>query len=773
MAIHDLALIESWRKDNNPEAFQVLVERHGGMVYGAALRVLRDAGQAEDVAQECFFEMARAGRRLPHTSVAGWLHRVATRRAVDRLRSDIRRRNREEAAARDKAVSHDAGWAEIRELVDEAIAALPDDLRAPLVAHYLEGQTHAELADTWGLDRSTVTKRIQRGVERLRTHLKRRGVVIGSAGLATALASAPAQALPAAAAAELGKLALAGAGTTIAAGGLFAGWSTAKIIAVSAVVVVTAGGLAATQPEVREGSMQAVSVISTLKDPDEMLGLIRRTQGEAANRSKSHPSPRATRKKTRNEERGPEIASGMTDERDDLAAAATQLGQRREEPATGLFATPEAPARTQESGPQRVLDGVHPARNESPKSIDVDTPDAPIPTPYEALEAAAEQYEISPERQAQLREAIDRIMAQPAAQEAYAVASPARRKQLNSHIEGAVVGLMREVNDTALQGEYRGALLEQGLARTLSSPAFGTEMTPELETQFAAMADVLTDAALAHYPDLAWTAVETALYESYLEEFRRRHEMDTMPELKHPLPEAEFEAGLAALAEAAQASDMAGGRPLWPGGAWVPHWDEMDEEERRAALEEEAESIARKLRTGLAGAEEGMMRQFTQYSLREHFQDIEVPNLDPDPELAAYNAELAQAARQERKERRDAEQERWHEENARRFREREARVNAVNPQSPSENDADPSSPTAGLQEPDDPLPSAEEAAPAEASPATGPPAEAAPEVTKNPTTRTSAEPRFHPFLIPAASAAAVLALAVAAGVFWLRRALRR
>ncbi len=59
------------------------------MVYGACLRVVKNPGIAEEVAQESFLELMKGPGGVQ--SVGGWLHTVATRRALDRVKADMQR----------------------------------------------------------------------------------------------------------------------------------------------------------------------------------------------------------------------------------------------------------------------------------------------------------------------------------------------------------------------------------------------------------------------------------------------------------------------------------------------------------------------------------------------------------------------------------------------------------------------------------------------------------------------------------------------------------
>ena len=134
---------------------------------------------------------------------------------------------------------------DIAEHVDDAIAELPEKERCVVVAHFLEGRTHEAIAEEFGVGRSTVSYRVGKGVERIRTKLAAKGITASATGLGAVLASAPVEAAPAGLVAAVGKLAVAGtAGTAtgvaaVATGGAFAFW---KVAAVASVVVVAAGG---------------------------------------------------------------------------------------------------------------------------------------------------------------------------------------------------------------------------------------------------------------------------------------------------------------------------------------------------------------------------------------------------------------------------------------------------------------------------------------------------------------------------------------------------
>ena len=75
------------RKD--PEAFEVLYDRHGGAAYSLAYRIVGDRAAAEEVTQEAFISVWRSGARFDAArgSVRSWLLSVVRNRAIDFLRS--------------------------------------------------------------------------------------------------------------------------------------------------------------------------------------------------------------------------------------------------------------------------------------------------------------------------------------------------------------------------------------------------------------------------------------------------------------------------------------------------------------------------------------------------------------------------------------------------------------------------------------------------------------------------------------------------------------
>jgi uncharacterized protein (TIGR03067 family) len=78
--------------------------------------------------------------------------------------------------------ANDAGWRDLRAVLDDELRRLPERYRRPLVLFYLEGKSAEEVATSLGRPRGTVLSQLARGRERLRVRLSRRKLVL-SVGL--------------------------------------------------------------------------------------------------------------------------------------------------------------------------------------------------------------------------------------------------------------------------------------------------------------------------------------------------------------------------------------------------------------------------------------------------------------------------------------------------------------------------------------------------------------------------------------------------------------
>lgn len=195
----DAQLLTRFAQRGEEKAFEILLQRHGPMVWRTCRRVARQAADADDAFQATFLVLCRkVGSISKRESLGGWLHRVAYRIALKaNSRSAHPMLDEQRLPARDSDPADALMHSELRPLLDEALSRLPEKYRVPLVLCYLEGKTRAEAAAELGWAEGTLSSRLAQGKEVLRAHLLRRGVVPSAGALAAMLAQeGAARALP-------------------------------------------------------------------------------------------------------------------------------------------------------------------------------------------------------------------------------------------------------------------------------------------------------------------------------------------------------------------------------------------------------------------------------------------------------------------------------------------------------------------------------------------------------------------------------------------------
>jgi RNA polymerase sigma-70 factor (ECF subfamily) len=167
------------RKD--PEAFEVLYDRHGGVAYSLAYRIVGDRAAAEEVTQEAFISVWRSGARFDPArgSVRSWLLSVVRNRAIDFLRSKAGRAPKldfddDSALEQRPAAERTEEEALRRETAGElrgALGKLPGEQSKVIELAYFGGFSHSEIAEILGLPMGTVKGRMRLGLEKIRGEL--------------------------------------------------------------------------------------------------------------------------------------------------------------------------------------------------------------------------------------------------------------------------------------------------------------------------------------------------------------------------------------------------------------------------------------------------------------------------------------------------------------------------------------------------------------------------------------------------------------------------
>ena len=196
----DQQLLRDYAENQSETAFAEIVQRHVGLVYSAALRMVNDPDSAEDVTQAVFVVLARNARELnDHPVLSGWLHCTARNLATKAIRTDLRRRTRErEAIAMNELLAADSNtdWAHVAPHLDAALGEMSEPDRDVVMLRYFERKSAREIASVLGVSDEAAQKRVNRAVERLRGILEQHGVTAGTSGLAVVLSANAVQATP-------------------------------------------------------------------------------------------------------------------------------------------------------------------------------------------------------------------------------------------------------------------------------------------------------------------------------------------------------------------------------------------------------------------------------------------------------------------------------------------------------------------------------------------------------------------------------------------------
>jgi RNA polymerase sigma-70 factor (ECF subfamily) len=171
-----------------PSALTELVARHQGALLRHARALLGESGGYEDVVQDVFLKLLQKPPQLPsevrgdpereRSHLLSWLHKVTRNGCMDTLRSETRRKTREEkVAATEAATDGRAGGAAVveqadtREAVERGLARLPDDQREVLVLRLLGERSYKEIAEITGKKTGTVGWLVSEGLKALTGHL--------------------------------------------------------------------------------------------------------------------------------------------------------------------------------------------------------------------------------------------------------------------------------------------------------------------------------------------------------------------------------------------------------------------------------------------------------------------------------------------------------------------------------------------------------------------------------------------------------------------------
>jgi RNA polymerase sigma-70 factor (ECF subfamily) len=159
--------------NDDQTAFRMLVERHVDRAFALALRILRNAADADDVVQDCMLKLWTHRKRMEigRAKFSTWLYRVVTNRCIDLTRaprtSDID--EAPEVADERADVVDELHRSAVTTMLETALTRLPEQQRIALILSYHENMSNAEVAEVMDTTVMAVESLLKRG----RTHLRK------------------------------------------------------------------------------------------------------------------------------------------------------------------------------------------------------------------------------------------------------------------------------------------------------------------------------------------------------------------------------------------------------------------------------------------------------------------------------------------------------------------------------------------------------------------------------------------------------------------------
>lgn len=175
MPATDEALLQAGA-NADAEAYRQLVERHLPFVRAVATRMLQDAAEADDIAQEVFL---RLWRNLPTLAADGrgakaWLRRVTANLCIDRIRANAKTTVTDRPPDQEVEASQMDGMSEkaLAARVAAALQQLPKRQRLALVLFHFEGLSQQEVSEAMSVSQEAVESLLGRARRKLKSTLR-------------------------------------------------------------------------------------------------------------------------------------------------------------------------------------------------------------------------------------------------------------------------------------------------------------------------------------------------------------------------------------------------------------------------------------------------------------------------------------------------------------------------------------------------------------------------------------------------------------------------
>ena len=183
--LSDIELIRQVLRENNPRAFEMLMQRYSVQVYSDALRLMHDEEDAAEVTQMAFIQAYKQLDSWQGGNFGAWVTVIANHIGLRLLEKEKRRRFRTgasqpygtEISIEDLSEDlPDEGYNEQKEeqlqALEQAVAQLPEQEQQIIRWHYYEGVPLQKIADRLGQTENNIKVRLFRIRERLKKKIE-------------------------------------------------------------------------------------------------------------------------------------------------------------------------------------------------------------------------------------------------------------------------------------------------------------------------------------------------------------------------------------------------------------------------------------------------------------------------------------------------------------------------------------------------------------------------------------------------------------------------
>lgn len=176
-ALTDVQLWQALRQ-GQINALGILYDRHAGLVYGIALKVLSNPQEAEDLTQDIFVRLMDVSYDPRRGSLRTFLAILTRSRAIDRVRSHQRQSKRTmqywrtDVSASESVPIEESTLHEQSQDMHAALAQLSEEQQQLLKMSYYDGLTQSIIAERLELPLGTVKSKVRRGLLKLRQILQ-------------------------------------------------------------------------------------------------------------------------------------------------------------------------------------------------------------------------------------------------------------------------------------------------------------------------------------------------------------------------------------------------------------------------------------------------------------------------------------------------------------------------------------------------------------------------------------------------------------------------